>query len=38
MKKLSDGKDNLIRKTERLNELGAKTSKQMDQRLLDRAD
>lgn len=38
MKKLSEGKDNLIRKTERLNELGAKTTKQMDQRLLDRAD
>lgn len=38
VKKLYDGKDNLIRKTERLRELGAKTSKQMDQRLLDRAE
>ena len=38
MKKLSDGKDNLIRKTERLKELGAKTTKVMDQRLLDRAE
>jgi DNA recombination protein RmuC len=38
MKKLVDGKDNLIRKTERLRELGAKTSKVMDQKLLDRAN
>lgn len=38
MKKLYEGKDNLVRKTERLKELGAKTTKQMDQRLLDRAD
>ena len=38
MKKLSDGKDNLIRKTERIKELGAKTSKNIDQRLLDRAN
>ncbi len=37
MSKLSEGKDNLIRKTERLRELGAKTTKNMDQRLLDRA-
>jgi len=37
MSKLSEGKDNLIRKTERLRELGAKTTKAMDQRLLDRA-
>ena len=37
MNKLSDGNDNLIRKTENLKKLGAKTSKQMDQRLLDRA-
>jgi len=36
MNKLVDGKDNLVRKTERLRELGAKTTKQMDQRLLDR--
>jgi len=38
VKKLYDGKDNLVRKTERLRELGAKTSKQMDPRLLDRAE
>ncbi|MFY0688013.1 MAG: DNA recombination protein RmuC [Cyclobacteriaceae bacterium] len=38
MKKLHSGKDNLIRKTERLRELGAKTTKIMDQKLLDRAD
>ncbi|MDZ7608337.1 MAG: DNA recombination protein RmuC [Cyclobacteriaceae bacterium] len=37
MSKLSEGKDNLIRKTERLRELGAKTTKAMDQRLLERA-
>lgn len=38
MNKLIEGKDNLVRKTERLRELGAKTTKQIDQRLLDRAD
>ncbi len=38
MKKLTEGKDNLVRKTERLKELGAKGSKQIDSRLLDRAD
>ena len=38
MNKLVNGKDNLIRKTERLKELGAKTSKEMDQKLLNRAD
>lgn len=38
MKKLYSGKDNLVRKTERLRELGAKTSKSMDQRLLDRSE
>jgi DNA recombination protein RmuC len=37
MKKLSDGKDNLVRKTERLRELGAKGAKQIDSRLLDRS-
>jgi DNA recombination protein RmuC len=37
MNKLAEGKDNLIRKTERLKELGAKVSKSVDQRLLDRA-
>lgn len=38
MKKLSEGKDNLVRKTERLKELGAKASKSMDQKLLDRSE
>ncbi len=38
MNKLSEGKDNLIRKTERLKELGAKASKSVDQRLLDRSE
>jgi DNA recombination protein RmuC len=37
MNKLVSGKDNLIRKTERLKELGAKTSKKMDDNLLARA-
>jgi DNA recombination protein RmuC len=37
MNKLYDGKGNLISRSERLKELGAKTSKSMDQRLLDRA-
>ncbi|MEM0939667.1 MAG: DNA recombination protein RmuC [Bacteroidota bacterium] len=37
MNKLVDGKDNLIRKTERLKELGAKTSKSLDDKLLHRA-
>ena len=38
MNKLTTGKDNLIRKTERLKELGAKTSKKQDERMVDRAD
>jgi DNA recombination protein RmuC len=38
MNKLTAGKDNLIRKTERLKELGAKASKAIDQRLLDRSE
>lgn len=38
MNKLSEGKDNLIRKTERIKELGAKATKTLDQRLLDRAN
>jgi DNA recombination protein RmuC len=38
MKKLVDGKDNLVRKTERIKELGAKTSKEIDQRLLNRTN
>ncbi len=37
MNKLVEGKDNLVRKTERLKELGAKTTKQLGQQLLDRA-
>lgn len=38
MGKLVTGKDNLIRKTERLKELGAKTSKDMNEKLLERAE
>ena len=38
MNKLTEGRDNLVRKAERLRELGAKTGKSVDQRLLDRAD
>jgi len=38
MKKLVDGQDNLVRKTERLKQLGAKASKAMPEKLLDRAD
>lgn len=37
MKKLSEGNGNLIRRTESLKKLGAKASKQVDQRLLDRS-
>ncbi|SNS50756.1 DNA recombination protein RmuC [Ekhidna lutea] len=37
MNKLVEGKDNLIRKTERLKELGSKTSRSMDEKLLYRA-
>lgn len=37
MNKLVEGKDNLIRKTERLKELGAKASKSLDQKLIDRS-
>ena len=37
MNKLVEGKDNLIRKTELLKELGSKTSKSMDDKLLHRA-
>lgn len=37
MNKLVSGRDNLIRKTERLKELGAKASKKMDDNLLTRA-
>ncbi len=38
MKKLSEGRGNLVRRAEKLRELGAKASKQMDQRLIDRSD
>ncbi|MBR09610.1 MAG: DNA recombination protein RmuC [Rickettsiales bacterium] len=37
MKKLSEGNGNLVRRTELLKELGAKASKNIDQRLLDRS-
>jgi DNA recombination protein RmuC len=37
MNKLTDGKDNLVRKTERLKVLGAKASKSIDQRLIERS-
>lgn len=35
MNKLSEGRDNLIRKTEKIKQLGAKVKKQVDQSLLD---
>ena len=38
MKKLVNGKDNLVRKTERLKELGAKTTKDIDPKVLHRAE
>jgi DNA recombination protein RmuC len=38
MKKLYDGKGNLVRRAELLRELGAKTNKQIDKRLLDKAE
>jgi DNA recombination protein RmuC len=38
MKKLSSGKDNLVRKTERLKELGVNPSKTINQKLIDRSD
>jgi DNA recombination protein RmuC len=37
MNKLSDGKGNLVTRTEKLRELGAKATKNMDRRLLGRA-
>jgi DNA recombination protein RmuC len=37
MKKLSEGRDNLVSKTERIRKLGAKTSKSLPQSMLDRA-
>ena len=38
MKKLVDGKGNLINRARKIKDLGAKTSKQLDQKLIDRAD
>tara|TARA_B110000881_G_C18572631_1_gene516541 strand:- start:719 stop:1915 length:1197 start_codon:yes stop_codon:yes gene_type:complete len=38
MKKLTEGKDNLVRKSERLRELGAKTSKIINSKLIERAN
>jgi len=38
MKKLSEGRGNLVRRAEKLRELGAKASKQMDQRLIERSE
>ncbi|MFY0593716.1 DNA recombination protein RmuC [Roseivirga sp.] len=37
LNKLTDGKDNLIRKTEKIKKLGAKTSKQIDQTLFKKS-
>ncbi|MND05097.1 DNA recombination protein RmuC [compost metagenome] len=34
-KKLTEGKDNLVRKVERLKELGAKTTKELPDNLLE---
>jgi DNA recombination protein RmuC len=38
MKKLYDGKGNLVRRAELLRELGAKTNKQIDKRLIDKSE
>ncbi len=38
MKKLTDGKDNLVRKTEKLRELGTNPSKAINPKLLDRSE
>lgn len=38
MKKLTDGSGNLVRRAEKIKELGAKTSKQLPQSILNRAD
>ena len=38
MKKLTEGTGNLVRRTEKLRELGAKSSKDQNAKLLDRAD
>ena len=37
MKKLSEGKGNLVKRVENIKKLGAKADKQLDQRLLDRS-
>ena len=37
MKKLVDGKGNLVSRAQRIKELGAKTSKSMDNRLVERS-
>ncbi len=38
MRKLTEGKDNLVRKTERLKELGAKASKKINSKLIERSE
>lgn len=38
MNKLVDGRGNLVKSSQKLRELGAKSTKDLDQRLLDRAD
>lgn len=38
MKKLSEGNGNLVRRAEKLKKLGAKASKQIDNRLIDRSE
>ena len=38
MKKLTDGSGNLVRRAEKIKELGAKTSKQLPQSIINRAD
>ncbi|MEJ2103966.1 MAG: DNA recombination protein RmuC [Ignavibacteriaceae bacterium] len=38
MKKLTDGSGNLVRRAEKIRELGAKTSKQLPQSIINRAD
>lgn len=38
MKKLYDGTGNLVKRAENIKKLGAKTSKQLDQRLIDRSE
>ena len=37
MKKLTEGRDNLVNKTERIRKLGVKTSKSLQQNIVDRA-